>query len=119
MAISASTAAAFSAARLSEAGSAAAGCAPTWATSRPTRRRRHSRWRVSSGKLWSTGKRPTPTSRAASQQASPSTASCGRDAHQTWEFEERLATDAAADEASVREEAKLNDLEESERMPAA
>eukprot|EP00965_Chrysotila_dentata_P260779 6214028-Pleurochrysis_carterae.AAC.6 len=46
----ASTAAAFGAARLFEAGSAGAGCAPTWTTSGP-RRRRHSRWRLSTARL--------------------------------------------------------------------
>eukprot|EP00965_Chrysotila_dentata_P232419 6198961-Pleurochrysis_carterae.AAC.1 len=76
-------AAVFGAARLSEAGSAGAGCAPTWATSGPRRRKRHSMWRLSSARLWPTGRRPTPT-RATLQQASSSTASCGRDIHQTW-----------------------------------
>ena len=35
------------------------------------------------------------------------------------EFEQSLAADAAADEASAREDAELIDLEKSERMPAA
>eukprot|EP00965_Chrysotila_dentata_P033373 1110887-Pleurochrysis_carterae.AAC.1 len=35
------------------------------------------------------------------------------------EFEQSLAADAAADEASAREDAELIDLKESERMPAA
>eukprot|EP00965_Chrysotila_dentata_P179661 5932695-Pleurochrysis_carterae.AAC.1 len=57
-----------------EAGSASGvGCAPTWATSGSRRRRRYSRWRLWSARLWPTGRRPTPT-RAASQQASSSTA---------------------------------------------
>eukprot|EP00965_Chrysotila_dentata_P107823 3561535-Pleurochrysis_carterae.AAC.1 len=109
--------------------------APPWATNGLRRSRRHSRWRLSSARLWPAGRWPTPT-RAASQQAWSSTASCDRDIHQTchmvWyepgenlgsellmEFEESLAVDAAADEASAREDAKLIDLQESERMPAA
>eukprot|EP00965_Chrysotila_dentata_P012312 404909-Pleurochrysis_carterae.AAC.1 len=71
-------AAAFGAARLSEAGSAGAGCAPTWATSRPRWRRRHSRWRLSSARLWPMGRRPTPTRAASQEQASSCTASCGK-----------------------------------------
>eukprot|EP00965_Chrysotila_dentata_P047180 1565798-Pleurochrysis_carterae.AAC.1 len=73
--IPASTDAAFGAARLSEAGSTDAGCAPTWATSEPRRRRRLLRWRLSSARVWP---------RAASHQASSSTASSGRYTHQTW-----------------------------------
>eukprot|EP00965_Chrysotila_dentata_P259984 6213746-Pleurochrysis_carterae.AAC.1 len=69
--------------------------------------------------LWPTGRRPTPT-RAASLQVSSSTASCGRDTHQTWcGMSQSLAADAAVDEASARKDAELIDLEESERMPAA
>eukprot|EP00965_Chrysotila_dentata_P085835 2832533-Pleurochrysis_carterae.AAC.1 len=59
---------AFGAVRLSDAGSADVGCAPTWATSGPRRSRRHSRWRLSSARWWPTGRRPMPT-RAASPQA--------------------------------------------------
>eukprot|EP00965_Chrysotila_dentata_P180207 5949837-Pleurochrysis_carterae.AAC.1 len=42
----ASTAASCGAAQLSEEGSTGVGCAPTWTTSGPWRRRRHSRWRL-------------------------------------------------------------------------
>eukprot|EP00965_Chrysotila_dentata_P259675 6213637-Pleurochrysis_carterae.AAC.1 len=57
--------------------------------------------------------------RAASQQALSFTASCGRATHQIWcGMSQSLAADAAADEASAREDAELIDLEESERMPA-
>eukprot|EP00965_Chrysotila_dentata_P054111 1795797-Pleurochrysis_carterae.AAC.1 len=124
-------AAAFGASQLSEDGSAGVGCAPTWATSRPRRKGRHSSWRTSSARLWPTGRWPTPT-RAALLQAPSSIVWQGYPPYMVWyepgenlgselirEFELSLSADAAADEASAREDAELIDLEESKRMPAA
>eukprot|EP00965_Chrysotila_dentata_P248550 6208400-Pleurochrysis_carterae.AAC.2 len=57
--------------------------------------------------------------RAVSQQALSFTVSCENLGSELLsEYEQSLAADAAADEASARKDTELIDLEESERMPA-
>eukprot|EP00965_Chrysotila_dentata_P140604 4648986-Pleurochrysis_carterae.AAC.3 len=112
-------AAAFSAARLSEAGRPGAGCALAWVMSG---QEEEGAFRVEAviGKVVAVGQ----TAYANQGRIAAGVVLYRIVWHQGYppgmlEFDQSLAFGAAADEASAREDAEFIDLEESERMAAA